>query len=321
MPTHTHSNYSKRQDVYTEVTDYVVASLEKGDIIWNKPWNSYGLPKNVTGCKPYRGWNAFLLNFVCLIRNYSVPYFITYLQAQQLGGNVKRGERGCQIIYWAAVKSKYQTVLVIDEHTGREKEVPAMIRVPKLHTVFNIAQTEGITFAIDESPKRSDTEKIEACEQIIAGMPKQPPIHHMGNRACYVPSLDEVYMPEQSLFIADENYYSTLFHELAHSTGHSSRLNREELMNSDMFGGKVYSQEELTAELTAAYLCGVSGIKLKTIDNSAAYIKGWLAKLKNDNKFFLKAARQARAAADYILNQPQDESTTTPADTNTVTAL
>jgi antirestriction protein ArdC len=209
----------------------------------------------------------------------------------------------------------------VDENTGQEREVSPMIRVPKLHTVFNIAQTEGITFAIDETLKRSHTEKIEACEQIIAGMPQQPPIHHSGDSACYYPLRDEVYMPEQSLFLADESYYSTLFHELAHSTGHQSRLNREEVMKTDRFGGVVYSQEELTAELTAAYLCGVSGIRQKTIDNSAAYIKGWLSKLKNDNKFFLKAARQARAAADYILNQPQDDYTTMPADTNTVAAL
>jgi Antirestriction protein len=299
-----------RQDIYAEITDYVIAALEKGDILWNKPWHSYGLPRNITGETAYRGWNAFLLNFVCLCKQYETPYFITFLQAQKLGGTIRKGQKGYRIIYMAPVPSRYMSRKVRDEATGIEKEVPQMIRVPKMHTVFNIAQTEGIDFTIDKPQQRTDVQKIEACEQIIAAMPKRPPITHKGDQAYYLPSLDEVFMPDQSLFHHDEGYYSTLFHELAHSTGHRSRLNREELMQSDGFGGNNYSKEELTAELTAAYLCGITGIRQKTIDNSAAYIKGWLRKLRGDKKFFLNAASQARAASEFMLNKA-DETTRT----------
>ncbi|MCS3801088.1 ArdC family protein [Niastella sp. OAS944] len=290
------------KDIYSEVNDYVIAALEKGDIIWQKPWHGYGLPRNITGETPYRGWNAFLLNFVSLFKEYATPYYITFLQAQQLGGSIRKGEKGYRIIFMAPVKSKYHSRTVRDEATGIERQVPEMIRVPKMHTVFNIAQTEGIEFQVDKPTERTHIQKIAACEEIIAGMPKRPPITHKGDQACYVPSLDEVFMPAQSLFHNDEGYYSTLFHELAHSTGHISRLNREELMTDDSFGGKNYSKEELTAELTAAYLSGVTGIQQATIDNSAAYIKGWLHKLRDDKRFFLNAASQARAACEFILN-------------------
>ena len=301
-----------KQDIYAEVTDYVIAALEKGDILWNKPWHSYGMPRNVTGETPYRGWNAFLLNFICLYKQYETPYFITYLQAQQLGGNIRKGEKGYHIIYMAPVKSRYRSTTVRDEATGIERQIPEMVRVPKMHTVFNIAQSEGIDFKIDKPTHRTAIQKIEDCEKVIAAMPKRPPITHTGDSAYYVPSLDEVFMPEQSLFHNDEGYYCTLFHELAHSTGHSSRLNREELMTHDGFGGKYYSKEELTAELTAAYLCGVTGIQQQTIDNSAAYIKGWLHKLRDDKRFFLNAASQARTASEYILNRQEQPAQTAP---------
>ncbi len=308
MSTQKNSSFSHR-DVYEEVTSYVVNALQQGTAIWQKPWHSVGLPKNVTGTASYRGWNAFLLNFVCLYKHYALPYFITYRQAQQLGGTVKKGERGYQIIYWAEVRSRYQTVVVTDDNGEATEERP-LIRVPKVHTVFNIEQTDGIDYNVQVPQERSNVQKLDACEQVIADMPQRPPIYHIGNAAYYVPSLDEVYMPAQSSFLTDEGYYATLFHELAHSTGHQSRLNRKELVSSDGFGGKTYSKEELTAELTAAYLCGVTGIQQPTIDNSAAYIQGWLKQLKNDKKFFLKAATQAQAAADFMLSIPPNSSQT-----------
>lgn len=291
-----------RRDVYEEVTKYVVEALERGEILWQKPWNSYGLPKNITSGKHYRGWNIFFLNFVCLLKNYRKPYFLTFLQAKELGGRIRKGEHGYNIIYWAAIEDKYHSITVKSEITGDEKTVHPFKRVPKLHTVFNITQTEGIEFPTTENVERSLTEKIQACEEIITGMPQRPAIIHGGERACYIPVLDEVRMPAQSLFHSDEEYYCALFHELGHSTGHASRLNREELKDFSVFGDSTYSKEELTAELTASYLSGISGIGQKTIDNSAAYIRGWLHKLRDDKRFFLRAATQAQAAADFILN-------------------
>src|SRR6478735_1588809 len=162
------------KDIYTEVNDYVIAALEKGEIIWQKPWHSHGLPRNITGEIPYRGWNAFLLNFVSLYKEYTTPYYITFLQAQQLGGTIRKGEKGYRIIFMAPVKSKYHSRTVRDESTGKERQVPESIRVPKMHTVFNIAQTEGIGFQVEKSLERTDIQKIAACEEIIAGMHKRP---------------------------------------------------------------------------------------------------------------------------------------------------
>lgn len=303
MYTHNRKSSSSFKDVYAEVTSYVIQALEQGTVIWQKPWHDVGLPQNITTKTAYRGWNAFLLNFVCLYKHYSLPYFITYRQAQMLGGTVKRGEHGYQIIYWAEVRSKYQTEVVTDSQTGEDKEVSRLIRVPKVHTVFNIDQTQGIDFGAQLPQPRTDIEKIAACEQVVTDMPKRPAIFHMGNAAYYVPVTDEVYMPQQGHFTTDAHYYATLFHELAHSTGHRTRLHRQDLMESKGFGSASYSKEELTAELTAAYLCGVTGIQRQTIDNSAAYLNGWLKKLKSDKHFFLQAATQASAAADFILAQ------------------
>lgn len=149
---------------------------------------------------------------------------------------------------------------------------------------------------------QNKTEKLEVCKQIVDNMPHCPKIRNAGDRAYYSCSTDNVTMPLQALFHSMEEYYSTLFHELAHSTGHDTRLNRKELKEHDGFGGENYSKEELTAELTAAFLCAISGIEQKTLTNSIAYIQGWLKALNNDKTLILKAASQAQAAADFILN-------------------
>lgn len=129
-----------------------------------------------------------------------------------------------------------------------------------------------------------------------------PAIKHQGDKAFYNPKNDSITLPNIERFNSDEAYYKTLFHELAHSTGHMKRLDRKELVAYDGFGKENYSKEELTAELTAAYLCAVCGIEEPVINSSAAYIQGWLKALKNDKRLILKAATQAQAAADYILN-------------------
>ena len=128
-----------------------------------------------------------------------------------------------------------------------------------------------------------------------------PSIRHSGDRAYYSLMSDQVTMPAKNLFVNDEAYYTTLFHELAHSTGHEKRLNRKELLEHDGFGGENYSKEELTAEFAAAFLSGITGIQPATINNSTAYIQGWLKSLKDDKKLLLTAANQAQKASDFIL--------------------
>lgn len=289
------------RDAYQEVTDAVIKALEEGTVVWQCSWNKIGFPKNVTTDINYRGWNVFWLNFHTMLKGYETPFYITYKQATDLGGTVKKGEKGVQITYWATIELKGQSKETVDPANDETKEARRTKLVPKVHTVFNIDQTEGIPFPKVEALFQSAAEKIEACEKIIADMPSRPVINYNGDRAYYSPSLDTVVVPGLKISKSSEEYYCTLFHELAHSTGHESRLKRKELIETDGFGGANYSKEELTAELTAAFLCATTGIEQTTLPNSAAYIKGWLSAFKNDKTMLLKAASQAQKAADFIL--------------------
>ncbi len=288
------------KDTYQKITDYVIEQLEKGEIIWRKGWNRLGLPKNIITGHCYKGWNVFLLNFVTMFHSYKTPYFITYKQALEAGGSVRRGQKGYPVVWWATVEDRNKSVETNDD--ADEEINRNTYKVPKTHTVFNIDQTHGITFSHVGGMFRNNAGTIETCEDVIHNMPTPPAIIHTGDKACYIRILDEIKMPSAGLFHTDKAYYATLFHELAHSTGHEKRLNRKELIEHDGFGGENYSKEELTAELAAAYLCAVCGIEQQTVTNSAAYLQQWLEALQNDKRLILKAASQAQAAADYILN-------------------
>jgi antirestriction protein ArdC len=297
------SNQKKavQKDIYEQVTEFVISELEKGQIIWQQKWSDYGLPKNIVSKKAYRGWNLFFTNLITLTKGYTTPYFITFKQAQQLGGHIKQGEKGIPIVYWASVQDKSKIITHTDDEGQQFLKHPTF-RVPKQYIVFNLDQTEGIAIPKVENEPLNDNQRIEKCEQVINDMPNRPIIRHRGSEAYYIPSMDEVTMPLFAIFHTEEAYYCTLFHELAHSTGHSSRLNRKELVEGARFGSETYSKEELTAEMTAAFLCATCDIEKQTIINSVAYIQGWLKALKNDKTLMLKAATQAQAAADYILN-------------------
>jgi antirestriction protein ArdC len=289
-------------DTYQEVTDAVIKALEEGTVIWQCPWNQVGLPKNITTDVNYRGWNLFLLNFHSMIKGYPTPYYITYKQANHLKGSIKKGEKGIRIIYWATVELKNESNDANTQQPVDDTSKPRTIMVPKTYTVFNIAQTEGFDFRCYDAEFRSEAEAIANCEVVVDNMPNRPTIRKNGTNAYYQPSTDTVVVPSLKRCKSSEAYYSTLFHELAHSTGHESRLNRKELLNSDGFGSTAYAKEELTAEMTAAFLNAVTGISSSTIDNSAAYIETWLKALKNDKTLVIKAAAQAQRAADYILS-------------------
>jgi antirestriction protein ArdC len=288
-------------DIYQEVTDTVIKALEQGTVIWQCSWNETSLPKNVTTNLHYRGWNLFLLNFYTIARNYSTASYITFKQAQQLGGTIKKGEKGVKIIYWATIELKADKEIQVQAVEPDDDKKRTKL-VPKAYIVFNIDQTEGIQFPEVISSIKTTAEKITACDEVVAAMPNPPKLKIDGHAAYYQPALDLVVVPSIAKSVSSEGYYSTLFHELAHSTGHESRLNRKELMQSDGFGSSEYAREELTAEMTAAFLCAITGIQDPTIDNSAAYIESWLRVLKNDKMLVLKAATQAQRAADYILN-------------------
>jgi antirestriction protein ArdC len=241
--------------------------------------------------KLYRGINQFLLNAA----KYPSPFWLTFRQVHLLGGSVKKGEKSFPVVFWKRFKEE-----------GNEEARP--IPFLRYYSVFNVAQCEGIRVPVlpDVQPAPK-FERIEKCEQIVAAMPKRPPINHHGGSACYSPSDDEVNMPEVELFETIEAYYSTLFHELTHSTGHLSRLNRKEVTEPGRFGTDPYGREELVAEMGAAFLCGHCEIDNKTVNQSANYIQSWLAKLKDDRKLVVHAAAQAQKACDFILDVKREE--------------
>lgn len=278
---------ARKFDIYQMVTDLIVQRLEAGVIPWQMPWKTGGaMPRNLISKKAYRGFNFwYLLSF-----GFENPWFLTFNQIKDLGGSIIKGSKSYQVVFFKM--REY-------EKDGRTEEIPML----RYYRIFHIDSIEGIDPAkipTDESHDH-DFDPIGECDQLVEFWEDSPSIELGKNKACYIPLLDEVQMPNPRTFYKDEQYYSVLFHEITHSTGHRKRLNRHEKYPDHRFGSKDYSQEELVAELGAAYLCGICGIENSTIDLSAAYIKSWLSKLKNDNKFFIQAASEAQKAVDYIL--------------------
>jgi antirestriction protein ArdC len=276
--------------VYDIVTERILAELEKGEVPWRKPWRTLP-PANLISKKHYRGINFFLLS----LAGYGSQYWLTYRQAQALGGNVRKGERGTKIVFWKF--DKYETETADGETEARKS---AFLRY---YVVFNLEQTEGLKALLALPPARP----IESAEAIVAGMPN-PPTFEQDFRASYIPSKDTVTMPSRTAFPSQAEYYSTLFHELTHSTGHSKRLAREGFDKPQLFGSESYSREELIAEMGSAMLCGVAGIEQSTVANSAAYLKSWTARLKGDSRLVVSAASAAQKAADYIRGESAKDS-------------
>jgi antirestriction protein ArdC len=281
-------------DVYEIVTGRMVALLEKGVIPWQKPWvaGPQSIPSNFVSKKPYRGVNVWLL----LCSEFNAPYWLTYKQAGDLGGNVKKGEKGTPVVFWNWFPKKVDGKPVFKN--GKAELVPFL----KYYTVFNVEQTEGIKWEMPSKPIASEFTPNETADAIVGNYPNAPVIRHKGARACYSPALDIVTMPERESFKSPALYYSVLFHELTHSTGHTSRLARKEICDPINFGSDPYAREELCAEMGAAFLSAQSGFLHLTQDDSAAYLHGWLSKLKEDKKLVVTAAAQAQKACDMIMS-------------------
>jgi antirestriction protein ArdC len=292
-------------DVYHLITERIIEKLEAGTIPWHKPWRSIGAPRNLVSKKHYRGINLWLLT----TQGYISPCWATIRQINQLGGRVRRGEKSTPVVFWRIYVDGVEIKANGDQHEPEhalEQERGSRRFVLRYYAVFNTEQCE-LPAAVNETlalPKPHQLDSIEACEKILAGMPNPPDIVHTGDQAFYSPAADRVTMPPRALFESIEEYWATLFHECGgHATGHPKRLNRESLTETAPFGSATYGIEECVAEMTAAYLCGITGIENRTIDNSAAYIADWLLnKLRADRKFIIHAAAQAQHACDYVLN-------------------
>ena len=281
------------RSVYDIITDRIIEKLETGTVPWQKPWNAEaGQPRNIRGTV-YRGVNVFLLG----CQGYESPYWLTFRQARELGGSVRRGERGSPVVFWKWNERAHESA----DGEARTLRSPIL----RYYTVFNAAQCEGIPVPKLEQPHRVH-EPIGECEAIVAGYPSAPTIRHGGGAAFYVPAFDAVTLPVPEAFESGEAYYATLFHELGHSTGHRSRLARDGVVNVARFASHAYSCEELVAEMTAAFLSARCGIE-RTLDNSAAYIAGWLRVLRRDARMVVVAGAQAQKAAEWILDERKAE--------------
>jgi len=283
-------------NVYEIVTEQIIKQLESGVAPWRKPWRTES-PSNLITGKEYRGINPFLL----APQGYGSRYWLTLNQANKLGGHVRKGEHSSIVTFWKIGAEK----TLVDAAGNERKSRPFLLRY---YRVFNIEQTEGIADKLGLGNASPRTPSLDQCEAIVAGMPT-PPKREQSDRAWYRPANDTVGIPSRTAFHSAEEYYSTLFHELTHSTGHTSRIGREGIEVLNTFGSESYSKEELVAEMGAAMLCGVTGIEPVTLSNSAAYLKSWIERLRGDSKLIISAASAAQKAADYIRNVAKHEET------------
>jgi antirestriction protein ArdC len=288
-----------KQSVYEKLNAGLLAELEKAiesDTVapWEKPWQGGRLPTRFATGTPYRAFNAIYLSLRIGAEGWQSSTFITYKAAQQAGGNVRKGEKGSTVEVWRPARSGRKAVA-----EGEERKPARMFM--GAHSVFNIDQCDGVKdpWATGEERKHSP---IEEAEKILAGMVKPPALTHGEPRCYYSPPEDRVNMARPELFDSGESYYATLFHEQVHGTGHASRLNRDSLTSLTGFGSHEYSKEELVAEFGASLLCGIAGIETrKTRDNSLAYLKNWLGRLRKDTSLAVEASRLAQRAVDHIL--------------------
>lgn len=298
-----------RYDVQQVVTDRIIAALEGGIIPWKKGWSAYGMPRNYATGKAYQGINAFLLGF-SPVGDY--PLYLTFKQALELGGCVRKGEKGEQVIFYSNVEAK-------EKATGEKGNDYFLM---KTFTVFNISQIDGIEFELPEKIDRTFTpnEAAEALAGRYMGQKGAPTLGFGGSRAYYAPESDHIQMPPRKTFRSEQAYYRTLFHELGHSTGAANRLNRPDLVNSGGKGSASYAREELTAEMTTAFLNAEIGYAPEEEgDQHASYIQNWLMALKGDKNLVFKAASLAQKASYLIKGEtPPAYEITAPTVTQTL---
>ena len=273
--------------VYEIVTNRIIEELERGIISWQKPWGGMegGAVSGTTG-KPYSLLNQMILG--------KPGMYFTFNQIQKLGGRVRKGEKAQMVVFWKQVPAKE-----VDKQTGeqREKLVPML----RYYSVFHLDQIDGLNIVPTAEPQKPATHA--QADEIISAYIQRSGVeleHRISDEAYYSPSADRVVLPMIEQFNSTGEYYSTAFHELAHSTGHRSRLDR--LRATAHFGNESYSKEELVAEIGAAALMNHVGLEnASTFRNSTAYIQSWLTALRNDKRMIVSAASRAEKAVDYIL--------------------
>lgn len=279
-----------KANVYDMVTNRIIAELEKGKIPWQKPWTGIrsGAYNRITK-RPYS-----LLNQMLLQHN---GEYATFKQWQDLGGHIRKGEKSEIVCFWKIFESKEN-----NPETG-EKEIKK-IPLLRYYNVFHISQVDGVEPLVPEQ-LNDEVEPIEAGDKIINDYINREHLKFVeckSNQAYYSPSNDTVVVPLKEQYSMINEYYSTTYHELVHSSRHKTRLNRLQTGAIESFGSENYSKEELVAEIGSASLMSIAGIETpRTFRNSTAYIQNWLQVLRNDNKFIVSASSKAEKAVNYIL--------------------
>lgn len=271
-------------DIYQRITDQIIDQLENGTPAWRKPWvdgkGTVSFPHNAVTGRAYSGLNVLVL--------WSTPYacnaWLTYKQAKDNGGNVRKGEKGNTVVFWKFTQ--------YTDKNGDESTVP----FARAYTVFNVEQCDDLnTDKLYDAPESFELPDNGALGFAINAGAK---VTHGGNRACYVPSHDLIQMPTHDTFKCDDHYSATMLHELTHWTSHKSRCDRQ---LGKRFGNDRYAMEELIAEIGSAFLCAQTGVDLTQLQH-ASYLDSWLRVLKADKRAIFTAASKAKAASEYVIN-------------------
>jgi antirestriction protein ArdC len=280
-----------KRDIYQEITNEIIKQLQSGTVPWVRPWKTIKgeatIPTNCATGRSYRGINVPALWSAGIRNGFSSNLWLSYKQAQSIGANVRKGERGSPIVFvkFSEIEDRNDSTLT--------KRVPFI----RHSTVFNAEQIDGLP-AFDTEQCQWDG--VENVDNLIADTGAI--ITHGGDRACYMPGLDRINMPNKAAFTDPSHYYATLLHELTHWTGNKSRLNR---LYGSRFGNEDYAREELVAEMGAAFLCAHCGIDGEL--QHASYIDSWIKVLKSDKRAIVNAASQAQKAADYVTGHQHDQ--------------
>lgn len=287
---------TEKQDIYARITSQIVNQLEKGVRPWVRPWNAEHAAGRITrplrhNGKPYSGINVLSLWASAMAQNFAAPIWMTFRQAAQLDGRIRKGAKGSLVVYADSLARKET-----DDKTGDEieREIPFL----KGYTVFNVEQIEGLpqVYYAKATPTLDPIARIEHAEKFFRTVGAT--IRQGGNRAFYSIAGDAIQMPPFESFQDADSYYATLAHECTHWTGNKSRLDRD--FGGHRFGSEAYAVEELVAELGAAFLCAELELALEPREDHASYIATWLKVLSADNRAVFTAATHAQRAAEFI---------------------
>ncbi|HBD94634.1 MAG: hypothetical protein A2355_02575 [Spirochaetes bacterium RIFOXYB1_FULL_32_8] len=275
--------------IFNAITEKIIEKLESGVIPWKKGWHSHHNCNFVSGHK-YRGINALITG----ISGYSTNYWLTYHQANNKGISIKKGEKATPIIFFT-----YRDI--------PEKDNPEKIKSIPYITPYYIFNLEQTTYDLTSLSVTESISIHENAESLIQSWKDKPEIVYGSTDPYYNRRTDKIFLPEKKSFYSQEEFYSTLFHECVHSTGHQSRLERK-IMTDSKKGDNNYSMEELVAEIGSAFLCSLTGINNPdSFNNQVAYLKGWLSVFRDDKIMIVKAANLAQKAVDFIIGSNEDE--------------